>query len=102
VKRSYEGLRDLVQFGSWLNAADGDNVHREPISADQVKAMFDARPDFSLPLYEEASAHWGVQTPGPGWHGFLRGVETGLGVVVPTEEVPHGAPPGGLRHPDRS
>ena len=37
-------------------------VYREALSADQLKALFDARPDFSLPEYEEASPTWGVQT----------------------------------------
>lgn len=39
-------------------------IYREPLSADQIKAMFNTRPDFSLPVYEEASPHWGVQTRG--------------------------------------
>ena len=40
------------------------NIYREPLSAEQIKTLFDARPDFSLPVYEEASPHWGVQTRG--------------------------------------
>lgn len=39
-------------------------IFREPLSADQVKALFDDRPDFAIPTYQEASPHWGVQTRG--------------------------------------
>ena len=39
-------------------------VHREALTPQQVKAMADAPPDFTLPTYEEASPHWSVQTRG--------------------------------------
>ena len=40
------------------------NVWGEALSAEQIKAMAAAPPDFALPTYEEASAHWPVQTRG--------------------------------------
>jgi hypothetical protein len=39
-------------------------IYREPLSAGQIKTIFDLRTDFGLPTYEEASPHWGVQTRG--------------------------------------
>jgi hypothetical protein len=50
-----------THFGGRIAAL---KIYREPLSADQIKAIFDARLDFSLPTYEEASPHWGVQTRG--------------------------------------
>jgi Exo-beta-D-glucosaminidase Ig-fold domain/Glycosyl hydrolases family 2/Concanavalin A-like lectin/glucanases superfamily/Glycosyl hydrolases family 2, sugar binding domain/Glycosyl hydrolases family 2, TIM barrel domain len=50
-----------VHFGGRIAAF---KIYREALNADQIKAIFDARPDFSLPFYEEASPHWGVQTHG--------------------------------------
>jgi Exo-beta-D-glucosaminidase Ig-fold domain/Glycosyl hydrolases family 2/Concanavalin A-like lectin/glucanases superfamily/Glycosyl hydrolases family 2, sugar binding domain/Glycosyl hydrolases family 2, TIM barrel domain len=50
-----------THFGGRIAAL---RIYREPLSGDQIKALFDARPDFSLPTYEEASPHWGVQTRG--------------------------------------
>jgi Exo-beta-D-glucosaminidase Ig-fold domain/Glycosyl hydrolases family 2/Concanavalin A-like lectin/glucanases superfamily/Glycosyl hydrolases family 2, sugar binding domain/Glycosyl hydrolases family 2, TIM barrel domain len=50
-----------THFGGRIAAL---NIYREPLSAEQIKAMFDARPDFGIPTYEEASPHWGVQTKG--------------------------------------
>jgi hypothetical protein len=50
-----------THFGGQVAAL---KIYREPLSDDQIKAMSDARPDFSLPVYEEASPHWGVQTHG--------------------------------------
>ena len=50
-----------THFGGRIAAL---KIYREPLSADQIKAMFDARPDFNISLYEEASPHWGVQTRG--------------------------------------
>jgi hypothetical protein len=37
-------------------------IYREALTAEQVKTMAGAPPDFSLPKYEEASQHWPVQT----------------------------------------
>jgi hypothetical protein len=37
-------------------------VYRAALTAEQVKAMADAPPDFSRPTYEEASQRWPVQT----------------------------------------
>ncbi len=48
-------------FGGRLAAL---KIYREALTAEQVKAMADAPPDFSLPKYEEASQHWPVQTRG--------------------------------------
>jgi hypothetical protein len=42
----------------------GLRVFREALSAQQVKAIAAAPPDFSLPTYEEASGRWPVQTSG--------------------------------------
>lgn len=39
----------------------GLKVYRAPLTAEQVKAMADAQPDFNLPTYEEASQRWPVQ-----------------------------------------
>lgn len=39
-------------------------IYREALSAEQIKAVFDARPDFTLPTWQEASPHWPVQTRG--------------------------------------
>jgi hypothetical protein len=37
-------------------------IYREALTAEQVKAIADAPPDFSLPTYEEAAQRWPVQT----------------------------------------
>jgi glycosyl hydrolase family 2/Ig-like domain-containing protein/concanavalin A-like lectin/glucanase superfamily protein len=50
-----------THFGGRIAAL---KIYREPLTADQVKTVFDTRPDFSVPTYEEASPHWGVQTRG--------------------------------------
>jgi hypothetical protein len=50
-----------MHFGGQIAAL---KIYRESLSSDQIRTMFDARPDFSLPLYQEASPHWGVQTRG--------------------------------------
>jgi hypothetical protein len=50
-----------THFGGRIAAL---KIYRESLSADQIRTMFDAPPDFSLPAYEEASPHWGVQTRG--------------------------------------
>ena len=42
----------------------GLKIYREALTAEQLKAMADAPPDFNLPNYEEASQHWPVQTRG--------------------------------------
>ena len=39
-------------------------IYREALSAEQIRAAFDARPDFSLPTWQEASPHWPVQIRG--------------------------------------
>ncbi len=39
-------------------------VYREELTAAQIKEIFADRPDFNLPVYEEASPNWGVQTRG--------------------------------------
>ncbi len=50
-----------THFGGQIAAL---KIYRETLSSDQIKAILAARPDFSLPLYVEASPHWGVQTRG--------------------------------------
>ena len=50
-----------THFGGQIAAL---KIYREAVAADQLQAMFDARPDFGLPFYEEASPRWGVQTRG--------------------------------------
>ncbi len=46
-------------FGGQIAAL---TLYRAALTAEQVKAMAAAPPDFTLPLYEEASKHWSVQT----------------------------------------
>ncbi len=50
-----------THFGGKIAAL---RIYREALSSAQVKELFDARPDFSLPEYEQASPHWPVQTRG--------------------------------------
>jgi len=50
-----------THFGGRIAAL---KIYRQALGADQLKAMFSAPPDFSLPVYEEASPHWEVQTRG--------------------------------------
>ncbi|MGB7136809.1 MAG: LamG-like jellyroll fold domain-containing protein [Acidobacteriaceae bacterium] len=50
-----------THFGGRIAAL---KIFREALSAAEIKAMFEGRPDFSLPVYEQASPHWGVQTRG--------------------------------------
>ena len=50
-----------THFGGRIAAL---KIYREPLSADQIKTIFDAPPDFNIPTYEEASPHWGVQVRG--------------------------------------
>ena len=54
-------LLETSHFGGKIAAFD---IYREALSAAQIGTIFDARPDFSLPVYEQASPHWGVQTYG--------------------------------------
>lgn len=61
VKRGLQPVMAMTHFGGRIAAF---TIYREPLSAGQIKAMFDDRPDFNLPTYEEASPHWGVQTRG--------------------------------------
>ena len=53
--------QDTRHFGGRIA---GLRIYREALSAAQVEAMAAAPPDFGLPTYEEASAHWPVQTRG--------------------------------------
>jgi hypothetical protein len=50
-----------THFGGRIAALD---IYREALSAAEVQAIFESRPDFSIPVYEKASPHWGVQTHG--------------------------------------
>ena len=61
AKQPSRPVLDTHHFGGQIAALQ---IYREPLSADQIRLMFEARPDFSLPVYEEASPHWGVQTHG--------------------------------------
>ncbi|HVC46308.1 MAG TPA: LamG-like jellyroll fold domain-containing protein [Terracidiphilus sp.] len=54
----FPGL-DSHHFGGKIAAL---KIYREALTAAQVAAMDAARPDFGLSTYEEASAHWPVQT----------------------------------------
>jgi Exo-beta-D-glucosaminidase Ig-fold domain/Concanavalin A-like lectin/glucanases superfamily/Glycosyl hydrolases family 2/Glycosyl hydrolases family 2, sugar binding domain/Glycosyl hydrolases family 2, TIM barrel domain len=46
-------------FGGKIAALD---IYRAALTAEQVKAMANAPPEFSLATYEEATQHWPVQT----------------------------------------
>ena len=59
VQQPPEPVLTTAHFGGRIAALE---IYREPLSADQINSIFNARPDFSLPVYEEASPHWGVQT----------------------------------------
>ena len=61
VKQSTQSALTTTHFGGRI--ADL-KIYREALSGDQIKSMFDAKPDFGIPTYEEASPHWGVQTRG--------------------------------------
>ncbi len=50
-----------THFGGKIAAL---KIYREALTAAQVKDLASAPPDFTLPTYEEASAHWPVQTRG--------------------------------------
>ena len=50
-----------THFGGQIAAL---RIYREELSAAQVKELFETRPDFALPVYEQASPHWPVQTRG--------------------------------------
>ncbi len=50
---------DSRHFGGQIY---GLKIYREGLTAADVSAMAAAPPDFALPTYEEASAHWAVQT----------------------------------------
>ena len=51
-----------VANGHFGGKIAGLKIFRAASTAEQVKAMADAPPDFSEPTYEEASQHWPVQT----------------------------------------
>jgi hypothetical protein len=65
----------------------GLNIYRELLTADQVRAIFAAPPDFALPTYEEATLHWQVQTHG----------ESGLSAPQDPSTYPRGK--GGIQKP---
>lgn len=50
-----------AHFGGKIAAL---KIYSEALTAAQVKAAFAAPPDFALPVYQQASPHWGVQTYG--------------------------------------
>ncbi len=56
----------LQQFGSAGHHFGGRvaslKIFRAALTAEQIKAIATAPPDFELPTYEEASRHWPVQT----------------------------------------
>ena len=58
----------------------GLNIYRAALTAEQVKVIADAPPDFSEPTYEEASQHWPVQTRG----------QAGYSAPQDPSTVPHG------------
>jgi hypothetical protein len=51
-----------VSNGHFGGKIAGLRIFREVLTAGQIEGMAAARPDFSLPTYEEASPHWPVQT----------------------------------------
>jgi hypothetical protein len=61
VRQPSQPMLATTHFGGRIAAL---NIYREPLAATEIKALFESRPDFSLPVYEEASPHWGVQTRG--------------------------------------
>jgi hypothetical protein len=48
-------------FGGQIAAL---KIYRESLGEAQIQAILKNPPDFNLPVYEEASPHWGVQTHG--------------------------------------
>ncbi len=56
-----QSVLTTTHFGGRIAAL---KIYREPLSAGQIRSLWDSRPDFELPLYEEASPHWSVQTRG--------------------------------------
>ncbi|MGB7264173.1 MAG: LamG-like jellyroll fold domain-containing protein [Terracidiphilus sp.] len=61
AKQPEGSVLSTTHFGGTIAAL---KIYREPLSTSQIKTMYDARPNFDLPTYEEASPHWGVQTRG--------------------------------------
>ncbi len=65
----------------------GLKIFRAALTAEQVKTMADAPPDFNEPTYEEASQHWPVQTRS----------QAGYSAPQDPSTLPHGK--GGMQKP---
>lgn len=58
-ERVREPVLSTTQFGGRIDAL---KIYRGAFSADEIQAIYNARPDFRFPVYQQASPHWGVQT----------------------------------------
>ena len=76
-----------VADGHFGGKIAGLKIFRAELTAEQVKAMADAPPDFSEPTYEEGSQHWPVQTRG----------QAGYSAPQDPSTLPHGK--GGIQKP---
>ena len=76
-----------VADGHFGGKIAGLKIFRAALTAEQVKAMADAPPDFSEPTYEEASQHWPVQTRS----------QAGYSAPQDPSTMPHGK--GGIQKP---
>jgi Exo-beta-D-glucosaminidase Ig-fold domain/Glycosyl hydrolases family 2/Concanavalin A-like lectin/glucanases superfamily/Glycosyl hydrolases family 2, sugar binding domain/Glycosyl hydrolases family 2, TIM barrel domain len=61
AKQPLQPALATTHFGGRIAAL---KIYREALSSDEIRSIFDARPDFNLPFYEETSPHWSVQTRG--------------------------------------
>jgi hypothetical protein len=78
---------EKVADGHFGGKIAGLRIFRAALTADEVKAMADAPPNFSEPTYEEASQHWPVQTRG----------QAGYSAPQDPSTMPHGK--GGIEKP---
>jgi len=76
-----------VADGHFGGKIAGLKIFRAALTAEQVKAMADAPPDFSVPTYEEASQHWPVETR----------AQAGYSSPQDPSTMPHGK--GGIQKP---
>src|SRR5208282_3631160 len=76
-----------VADGHFGGKIAGLNIFRAALTAEQVKAMADAPPEFSLATYEEATQHWPVQTRS----------QAGYSAPQDPSTLPHGK--GGIQKP---
>jgi len=76
-----------VADGHFGGKIAGLKIFRATLTAEQVKAMADAPPDFGEPTYEEASQHWPVETR----------AQAGYSAPQDPSTLPHGK--GGIQKP---